>query len=117
MRIAFSCLVLVLFAAGCGTKSVPEDLPPTPVLSPNAPKDQLFDARGMAKEFDAAIAPYVEKSRKTYPEAKARFLAGLPKDHHFLAVTKLGDGSGTTEQVFVAVNTINDGRIVGRIAT
>jgi hypothetical protein len=69
------------------------------------------------KEYAEAIAPYVEKARKTYPDAKRRFLEGLPKDHAFFAVTRLKDHSGTVEQVFVAVSGIRDGRIAGRIAS
>jgi Uncharacterized protein conserved in bacteria (DUF2314) len=105
--------------AGCGGNSAPANLPPNPELSPNAPQDQPFDAKGKAEveEYRAATAPYVEKARKTYPEAKARYLAGLPAGHHFFAVTKLSDGSGATEQVFVAVASIKDDRITGRIAS
>jgi hypothetical protein len=115
-------VVFVLAAglgAGCSNNSTPRSLPPNLKLSPNAPQDQPVDARGKAEaeEYQAAIAPYVEKGRKTYPEAKTRYLAGLPTGHHFFAVTNLRDGSGTSEQVFVAVAGIKDGRITGRIAS
>jgi hypothetical protein len=86
---------------------------------PNAPKDQPAHARGQAEveEYLAAIAPYVEKGRKTYPDAKKRYLSGLPGGHAFFVVTNLRDGTGATEQVFIAVSSIRDGRISGRIAS
>jgi hypothetical protein len=105
--------------AGCSSNSAPADLPPKSALAPNAPHDQPVDAKGQAKaeEYRAAIAPYVEKGRKTYPDAKKRFLAGLPAGHNFFVVTTLRDGSGTSEQVFIAVAGIKDDRITGRIAS
>src|SRR5207237_10623773 len=52
-----------------------------------------------------------------YPEAKRRYLTGLPAGQHFFVVTNLRDGSGTSEQVFIAVVLIKDNRITGRIAS
>jgi hypothetical protein len=108
-----------VLGAGCGNKPAAVNVPPNPSLSPDAPQDQPVHASGKAdaEEYRAAIAPYVEKGRKSYPEAKKRYLAGLPAGHHFFAVTNLRDGSGTSEQVFVAVAGIKDGRITGRIAS
>jgi hypothetical protein len=111
-----------LFAAlciGCGGKPAPTNLPPNPVLPPNAPDDHPVEATGrdQAEEYRAAIAPYIEQGRKTYPDAKKRYLAGLPAGQHFFAVTNLRDGSGTTEQVFIAVAEIKGDRITGRIAS
>jgi hypothetical protein len=68
-------------------------------------------------EYRAAIAPYVEKARQTYPAAKKRYLDGLPVGHTFYVVTNLKDSGGTTEQVFVVVAKIADHRISGRIAS
>jgi hypothetical protein len=75
--------------------------------------------RGKAEveEYQAAIAPNIEKGRKSYPDAKKRYLEGLPAGHNFFAVTNLRDRSGTTEQVFVAVASIKDDHIMGRIAS
>jgi len=106
------------------SKSVVDDstasgLPQDLKLPPNAPKDRPVDVRGTTEidEYRAAIAPYVAKGRQTYPEAKRRYLAGLPHGQTFLVVTNLHDKAGTTEQVFVAVAKVLDGRITGRIAT
>ena len=46
-----------------------------------------------------------------------RFLAGLPAGHHLFAVTNLRDASGRIEQVFIAVSSIRDGSVTGRIAS
>jgi len=118
-RMALLAMLAAVLCAGCGGNSAPTNLPPNPTLSPNAPQDQPVDAKGkaQAEEYRAAIAPYVEKGRKTYPEAKKRYLAGLPAGHHFFAVANLRDGSGTSEQVFIAVAEIKGDRITGRIAS
>jgi len=106
-------------SAGCGGNTAPTNLPPNPVLSTNAPLDQPVDSKGKAEveEYQTAIAPYVEKGKKTYPEAKKRYLAGLPAGHNFFVVTNLRDRAGTREQVFIAVADIKGDRITGRIAS
>ncbi len=114
--------VFVLVAclnAGCSNNSGQSNLPPNPQLGTNAPQDQPVQAKGSTEveEYRAAIAPYVEQGRKTYPDAKKRYLAGLPTGQHFFAVTNLRDGTGASEQVFVSVANIKDNRITGRIAS
>lgn len=101
-------------AATSGTQPVP--LPP---LSPNAPADRpqvLYDEKER-QAYEQAIAPYVAKAKETWPEAKRRFLAGLPPDHAFFVTTRLYDTQGHAESVFVRVQWIRDGIISGRIAT
>ena len=41
----------------------------------------------------------------------------LPAGCSFFVVTDIRDGSGTSEQVFIAIVSIKDGRITGRIAS
>jgi hypothetical protein len=83
---------------------------------PNAPEDRPVAATAETRnELYALMEPYIAQARATYPEAKARFLAGLPPRHTFLAVTRLRDAEGHTEQVFIAVDRIRDGKITGRI--
>jgi len=88
-------------------------------LSPNAPKDQPVDIQGKTEmdELETAIAPYVIKARQTYPDARKRYLEGLPTGYAFFVVTKLRNPSGSFEQVFVSVTGIQDARITGRIAS
>ena len=85
-------------------------------VSPDAPKDrQIHAEEELVRKIEEAIKPHVEKARKTYPEAKKRFLAGLPPKHTFFVTTKLRDDEGRFEQVFIAVKEIKDGRIKGLI--
>jgi Uncharacterized protein conserved in bacteria (DUF2314) len=86
-------------------------------LAPNAPESQPKHAHDEEelRKMEEAIKPAIEQARKTYPEAKARFLAGLPPQHTFFVTTRLVDQNGAFEQVFVAVKEIRDGTIQGLI--
>jgi hypothetical protein len=86
------------------------------VAGSNAPKDQPVPISSNADmaELERATAPYVEQARNTYPQAKRRYLAGLPRGYRFSAVTKLYS-PGRVEVVFVAVTSIKGNRITGRI--
>jgi len=85
-----------------------------PLLAPNAPKDQPFQQESTS-QVDRAIAPYVAQARASYPQAKQRFLEGLPKGQHFFLTTRLKDRKDNVEQVFVAVQSIHDGQVRGKI--
>ena len=104
--------VLVLLCAGIGYSQEPSELTP---LAANAPKDQP-GTHPDEKKFDEAIKPYVEKARKTYPDAKERFLAGLPPKHVFYVTARLHDSAGRWEQVFIEVKELSDGKVKGLIA-
>lgn len=84
----------------------------------NAPEDQ---PRSLTKdqyaEFDSAIAPYVELAQKSYPQAKARFLKGLPNGQAFFLTTRIHDNTGHWEQAFILVSDIKGGEVIGRIAS
>jgi len=88
-------------------------------LAPNAPPDQPVRATSdeQVRRMEAAVAPYIEKARKTYPEARARYLAGLPKGETFFVTAKLTDARGRIEVAFVRVTRVVDGKITGRIAS
>ncbi|WP_432728937.1 hypothetical protein [Variovorax sp. W6] len=85
-----------------------------PVLAPNAPQDRPVrsDAAG---QMERAIAPYVAQAKASYPQAKQRFLAGLPKGQFFFLTTRIVDRKGHVEQVFVAVQRIQAGTVTGKI--
>jgi len=94
---------------GC-TSTRPEARPPSVTREPTpqqgAPpyEDRPIDATGDEYlALDEAMRPYVEEARRTYPEARARALAGLPPGAAFYVTTRLSDGRGRFEQVFVAV--------------
>ncbi len=87
-----------------------------PALAPNAPQDKPGSVKSdRIAAFDAVIAPYVAQARTSFPEAKKRFLAGLPRGEVFFVTTRLHDKSGKWEQVFIAVSRIQDGMITGTI--
>lgn len=85
-----------------------------PVLAPNAPKDRVVE-HASQDAMARLLAPYVEAARASYPGARKRFQAGLPKGESFFVTTRLRDDRGTVEQVFVAVSDIRGGSITGRI--
>jgi len=88
-------------------------------LSPNAPKDQPagYTTHEQVTAMDRAIAPYVAKARATYPDAKKRYLAGLPPGNIFFVTVRLHDKNGVFEQVFIAVRSIKADLITGTIAS
>ncbi len=87
-------------------------------LASNAPTDQpqpISDAQVVA--FQKAIEPYVTQARATYPDAKKRFLAGLPRGQTFFVTTNLRDSDGHFEQVFIRVASINGETLEGVISS
>jgi hypothetical protein len=91
-------------------------------LSPNAPVDRPVAVEGRSSDEALArmrelTAPYTEQALATYPDAKGRYLAGLPPGETFFVTTVLRDSAGRFEQVFVLVDQIDDGIVKGRIAS
>jgi hypothetical protein len=87
-------------------------------LAPNAPKDQPVDlAPDQISSNDRAIAPFIAAARSTYPQARARFLHGLPAGEHFFVVTRIRDSQGHWEQVFIRVQSVKKGAISGVISS
>ena len=85
-------------------------------LAANAPDDRPQNVdREQVRKFEVAIKPYVEKARNTYPEARKRYLAGLPPKNVFSVTARLYDAAGRFEQVFIEVKEIKDGIIKGVI--
>lgn len=82
----------------------------------NTRKDEPVQAATNAErdELERAIAPYSAQARKSYPDAKKRYLAGLPAGHRFAVLTKL-QSRGHVEAVFVTVTGIKGDQITGRI--
>lgn len=105
-RLALSCILALLATAA---------LAATPVLARNAPKDK--PARIQSTDpFEKAIAPYVAQARATYPQARERFLAGLPKGQLFFLTTRIKDRKGNVAQTFIEVKAIQNGIVTGRIS-
>ena len=108
-------IALMLATAGVAISQQPKQ---EIYVAPNAPKDKPVNAKqSEAEQIEAAIKPHIEKARNTYPQAKARFLNGLPPKHTFFITTRLVDETKRFEQVFIAVKEIKDGKISGVIAS
>ena len=90
---------------------------PTLALAERAPDKPAFGTD--KKSYDAlmkAEAPYIAKGRATYPAAKKRFLAGLPRGYSFEVRKRLADPGGAAfEEVFIEVDAIKGGKVFGRI--
>lgn len=114
-------LVLVFVCAMHGRAQAgrnPQTASPAPQASPTPLQDQPFGVTADdIQRYEEAIKPYIEKARKTYPEARDRYLKGLPPKHAFYITTRLHDKEGHFEQVFIAVREIKDGKIKGVIAS
>lgn len=91
-------------ALACGAKEMP---------SSNGPVDRPVR---LDKTLMSLLEPCRTRALASYPEAKARYLAGLPSGYTFSVVVKLRDAEGRTEQVFLFVTRIYDGKIEAKIA-
>jgi uncharacterized protein YegJ (DUF2314 family) len=105
--------------AGAATPPVaaaPPPAPEPPRAGSNAPKDEPVQASTSVERenLEREIAPYIERARKSYPDAKKRYLAGLPRGHRFAVVTKLRS-PGHEEAVFVTVTGIKGDQVTGHI--
>jgi uncharacterized protein YegJ (DUF2314 family) len=110
-------LVLLLAGAATAQKPTPANTAP---LAPNAPADrpvQIGENTDVTvADFDRRIAPAVKKALATLPQAKRRFLKGLPEGQVFFLSTRIKDPDGTFEQVFVRVQQWSGAQVQGTIA-
>jgi uncharacterized protein YegJ (DUF2314 family) len=107
-----AALLLALFVVSFVPPSIPV------AAQNNPPQDKPISANAeKLKKFEDAIAPYVKKARETLPEAKKKYLAGLPKDQTFFVTVKLYDSSKKFEQVFVRVTSWKCESIQGILAS
>ena len=90
---------------------------PLRAQKPNAGRDEPLTAStgSEAMRMFFAMEPYIAHARASWPDAKRRFVAGLPRRHTLFVTTRLRDASGRIEQVFVAVDSVVAERIHGRI--
>ena len=58
------------------------------------------------ERLERAMQPYIDRARASYPAARGRFLAGLPRGYDFFVTVRLRDAQGRWEQVFVSVDRI-----------
>jgi hypothetical protein len=124
MVVRYVLVAVVVAACGTADPTPPRPAPAAKVAAPpsaepaasSAPKDPPGITTGSdIGELEREIAPYSAQARKSYPDAKRRYLAGLPPGYHLSVVTKLSS-PGRSEVVFVAVTGIQGDQITGRIA-
>ena len=109
-RFFLSCALLV----ACPLPGQAQQPSPSPTPPPDGPTAVTADE---IEQFEDSLKPYIEKARQTYPDAKKRYLAGLPRGQWFSVTTKIYDEQGKFESVFIAVREIKDGVIKGVIAS
>jgi uncharacterized protein YegJ (DUF2314 family) len=107
-----AALILAVFLLS----SVPLLVPA--VAQNNSPQDKpVASSAEQLKKFEDAIAPYVKKARESLPEAKKKYLAGLPRNQIFYVTIKLYDASKKYEQVFVRVTSWKSESIQGILSS
>jgi len=105
-------IFILLAASLCSLAAMAQ----APYVAENAPLDQPFTTNATeANRIETASKPYIDKARQSYPQAKKRFLAGLPPKHSLFVTISLRDRTGNYEQAFIAVQKIEGGNITGRI--
>lgn len=116
----FRLFLFLALLAGGGAAHAQEPANVAP-LAPSAPADRPISVGRSSPDatlvqLDRRIAPAVKQARATLPQARQRFLAGLPPGHAFFLTTRVSDPNGLTEQVFVRVKQWQAGQVQGTIA-
>ena len=112
-----SCCHFAAFALILAASSVKTGAQESPKVAPNAPPDQPVSAADLCQwsAMVQAIKPYRDRARRSYPSAKQRFIRGLPPRESFFITAILTDALGHHEQVFIAVDSVVESKIVGRV--
>ena len=77
----------------------------------------LTHSRSETARVSLALLPFVEMGRASYPDARDRFLSGLPDGYQFSVRMAVFDSRGRSENVFVLVDWIDAGMIHGVISS
>jgi hypothetical protein len=102
--IALLCLLISSAASAADTQPAPGD------GAASAPQ-----AAGTGVLADPRLPPLVDQARQSYPEARKKFAAGLPRGDKFLVRVELKDAAGAGEIAVLRVRTIIDGVIKGQV--
>jgi len=107
MRILGPILVVSLVGVGCASQQA------------TRVPDHVVQAIGTEDidVMEASLRPAIEEVKRTYPGARGRLLAGLPGGSLFFVTIRLPADSGSFEQVFVLVESLDERRISGRVAS
>jgi hypothetical protein len=93
-------------------------IPAVAFAQPLPDKPQRATGQKQIDRLLEAEKPYIAKGKATYPAAKKRYLAGLPRGYTFTVRKHLVDPGGErNEEMFVYVDSIKDGKVYGRIAS
>ncbi len=81
----------------------------------SGPKDtpRKFEKSNIEK----LIAPHIKKAKQTLPEAKKKFLEGLPYGYSFFVTVNLRSNSGDKENAFIKVELWDNNKITGILST
>jgi len=92
---------------------------PSMVIAQRAPDKPVVTAGQKSRDaLMKAEVSYIAKARTTYPAAKKRYLAGLPRGYRFEVRKRLADPGGAAfEEVFIEVDSIKAGKVYGRIGS
>ncbi len=123
MRLKLILLGGLVLLTGCSTSPnrqhgpVDDAAQQQVIVITNVLPDRPIQASSQAEwsKLIAAMAPYVARAQESYPEAKRRYLAGLPPNELLYALARIRDAAGQLEQAFVSVELIQNGHITGQI--
>jgi hypothetical protein len=85
------------------------------VASDFSPDQPIHCESGKGHELWDLMQPYIKRARETYPEARSRWMRGLPSNQRLFITTLFHRPDGHDEQVFVLVDRIQGGTVSGRI--
>ncbi len=117
MRSIFVCVAVLLLIVGASHLAYAND------FQESGKKSTMSDYKGpqdtpriWGSEIEKLRQPYIDEAIKTYPNAKARFHAGLPIGYRFFVTVDLREYN-IHENAFMAVSSISEGQITATIAT
>jgi hypothetical protein len=84
-----------------------------PHVAENAPKD--CNATMTSQTLSDVVGKLSPDALKTWPDAKERFLVGLPARHSLFVTLLISEPDGRSEYVFIAVDEIVKNTIRGRV--
>ncbi len=118
MRPRLILLIMLMFVGfGCPVSILADDIKATgkrtPMSDYNGPKDTPTHVQD---DYRLKRQPSVDEARKSYPNARSRFLNGLPKGYRLFVTVDLQEGN-VRENAYVTVKKINGDHITGIIST
>ncbi len=80
-------------------------------------KDKPFQVDGdVSHTFENSIAARIQLAMRTLPDAKSRFIDGLPKGQSLYLTIRIAGNKGKIEQVFIKVTNWGNTTITGTLA-